>query len=111
MGAAMPIANSSKIEQSPSVAMDHTAGDGDFVVAYAMPQTGGFSIFPPQRIFVKEVSATGAVRAVHDLGLQSAFAAPSIAINGSDTWFATYDSGERTNDRFGGIFGRRGSLA
>jgi hypothetical protein len=111
MAPTMSVATSSQIELSPLVAMDLTPGLGNFVVAYVVPQSSFLSIFPPQRVFVREMSATGAVRATHDLGIQSTFASPSIAINGSDYWFVSYASGNRSNDPYGGIYGRRGYLA
>jgi hypothetical protein len=112
MSARTAVANSSLVEHNPTVAMDHTPGEGDFVVAYQIPVGGMLNFFPNQRTMVREMSAGGAVRATHEVGLQSFFdGAPSIAINGSDNWFVSYAAINRPDDPLGGIYGRRGFLA
>lgn len=106
MSGAWNVAGSSSNELRPTVAVDLTAGDGDYVVAYAVPEGSGF---PPSRVYVREMSPSS-VKATHDLGLQSWHGSPSIAINRSDVWFVAYTSGDRPDDDSGGIFGWRGIL-
>jgi hypothetical protein len=109
MGAVMGVTSSSDYEVAPAVAMDLTPGDGDFVVAYGVPEGGGW--FPPRRVFVREMFSGGGAKATHDLGLQGGlWDDPAISINGSDSWFVSYGSGNRPDDPDGGIFGRRGTL-
>jgi hypothetical protein len=107
VGNPIQVATSTLDETNPSVALDHAAGNGKFVVAY--DTVDPTFLFSSPTVIVKEYSGANVLQTTYNVASPSN--RPQLSIDSNGNYFVVYDTSASTpTDPGGGVRLRHGHL-